>query len=140
VGTLVHCEHCGEGSGGALVGRAVLAGMLASNDQAKEMMAANGVKGFPATLGASAIAGFFASFMSLPFDYVKTQLQKQKALPDGTMPFKGFLDCCGKTMAEGGPLKFYTGFPTYYTRIAPHAMITLMILDKINVTMKENNM
>jgi len=65
---------------------------------------------------------------------------EQKAKPDGTMPFKGFLDCCAKTMAEGGPLKFYTGFPTYYTRIAPHAMITLLILDKINVTMKENNM
>jgi solute carrier family 25 oxoglutarate transporter 11 len=61
------------------------------------------------TLGASAIAGFFASFFSLPFDYVKTQLQKQKPLPDGTMPFKGFGDCCAKTLAAGGPLKFYTG-------------------------------
>ena len=49
-------------------------GMLASNDQAKEMMKENNITGFPATLGASAIAGFFASFFSLPFDYVKTQL------------------------------------------------------------------
>ena len=31
--------------------------------------------------GASAIAGFFASFFSLPFDYVKTQMQKQKPDP-----------------------------------------------------------
>ena len=111
-------------------------GMLASNDQAKEVMRDNGITGFPATLGASAIAGFFASFFSLPFDYVKTQLQKQKPLPDGSMPFKGFLDCCGKTMASGGPLKFYTGFPTYYVRIAPHAMFTLIILDQINSTQK----
>ncbi|CRK33834.1 hypothetical protein BN1708_019316, partial [Verticillium longisporum] len=29
------------------------------------------------TLAASAIAGFFASFFSLPFDFVKTRLQKQ---------------------------------------------------------------
>ncbi|KAJ4293920.1 putative mitochondrial 2-oxoglutarate/malate carrier protein [Collariella sp. IMI 366227] len=29
------------------------------------------------TLSASAIAGFFASFFSLPFDFVKTRLQKQ---------------------------------------------------------------
>ena len=56
--------------------------MLASNDQAKEMMKANNITGFPATLGASAIAGFFASFFSPPFDYGKTQLQKQKPLPD----------------------------------------------------------
>ena len=97
-------------------------GMLASNDQAKEMLAAQGVTGAPNVFGASAIAGFFASFFSLPFDYVKTQLQKQQPLADGTMPFKGALDCAAKTFASGGPLKFYTGFPTFYVRIAPHAM------------------
>jgi len=100
----------------------------------------NGITGFPATLGASAIAGFFASFFSLPFDYVKTQLQKQKKLPDGTMPFKGFGDCVSKTFAAGGPLKFYTGFPTYYVRIAPHAMLTLILLDNINLFQKSNGM
>lgn len=133
-----------DGVGGLFVGASTTAvramalnmGMLASNDQAKEMMKENGITGFPATLGASSIAGFFASFFSLPFDYVKTQLQKQKPLPDGTMPFKGFGDCVAKTMAEGGPLKFYTGFPTYYVRIAPHAMFTLIILDQINAAQK----
>ena len=133
-----------EGVGGLFVGASTTAvramalnmGMLASNDQAKEMMKDNGITGFPATLGASSIAGFFASFFSLPFDYVKTQLQKQKPLPDGTMPFKGFGDCVAKTMASGGPLKIYTGFPTYYVRIAPHAMFTLIILDQINATQK----
>ena len=115
-------------------------GMLASNDQAKEMMKENGITGFTATLGASSIAGFFASFFSLPFDYVKTQLQKRKPLPDGTLPFKGFGDCCAKTMAAGGPLKFYTGFPTYYVRIAPHAMFTLILLDQINVMQKSAGM
>jgi solute carrier family 25 oxoglutarate transporter 11 len=133
-----------DGPAGLFVGASTTAvramalnmGMLASNDQAKEMLDANGITGFPKTLGASAIAGFFASFFSLPFDYVKTQLQKQKPLPDGTMPFKGFMDCCGKTMASGGPLKFYTGFPTYYVRIAPHAMFTLIILDQINAFQK----
>ena len=82
----------------------------------------------------------FASFFSLPFDYVKTQLQKQKPLPAGTLPFKGFGDCCAKTMAAGGPLKFYTGFPTYYVRIAPHAMFTLILLDQINSMQKSAGM
>jgi solute carrier family 25 oxoglutarate transporter 11 len=134
-----------EGIGGLFTGAgttsiramALNMGMLASNDQAKEMMKENGITGFTATLGASSIAGFFASFFSLPFDYVKTQLQKQKPLPDGTLPFKGFGDCCAKTMAAGGPLKFYTGFPTYYVRIAPHAMFTLILLDQINVHAEE---
>jgi len=84
-------------------------GMLASNDQAKEALQAAGVTGLPQVFGASAIAGFFASFFSLPFDYVKTQLQKMQPLPDGSMPYKGALDCASKTMASGGPLKFYTG-------------------------------
>ena len=69
--------------------------------------------------------------MSLPFDFVKTQLQKQQPLPDGTMPFKGMVDCFSKTVAEGGVLKLWTGFPTYYVRIAPHCMITLVALDCI---------
>merc|ERR1711977_680250 len=96
-------------------------GMLASNDQAKEMLDAYGVTGAPKIVGASAIAGFFASAFSLPFDYVKTQMQKQKPNPDGTMPYSSSMNCVTKTLAEHGPLRFYAGFPTYYIRIAPHS-------------------
>lgn len=73
------------------------------------------------TLTASAIAGFFASFFSLPFDFVKTRLQKQTKGPDGKLPYKGMFDCFKKVAAEEGPLRFYRGFSTYYVRIAPHA-------------------
>lgn len=71
--------------------------------------------------GASAIAGFFASFFSLPFDFIKTRLQKQSRGPDGQFPYKGFFDCAGKVVRDEGPLRFYRGFGTYYVRIAPHA-------------------
>ena len=71
--------------------------------------------------GASAIAGFFASFFSLPFDFIKTRLQKQSKLPDGTYPYKGFLDCAKKVVKDEGLMRFYRGFGTYYVRIAPHA-------------------
>ena len=51
----------------------------------------------------------------MPFDYVKTMLQKQKVDPaTGKLPYSGMADCAIKTFAEGGPLKFYTGFPTCY--------------------------
>jgi len=73
------------------------------------------------TLTASAIAGFFASFFSLPFDFVKTRLQKQQKGPDGQLPYKGMVDCFKKVAAEEGALRFYRGFSTYYVRIAPHA-------------------
>lgn len=71
--------------------------------------------------GASAIAGFFASFFSLPFDFIKTRLQKQSRGPDGKLPYKGFFDCAKQVVQKEGTLRFYRGFGTYYVRIAPHA-------------------
>jgi solute carrier family 25 oxoglutarate transporter 11 len=73
------------------------------------------------TLSASAIAGFFASFFSLPFDFVKTRLQKQSRGPDGKLPYKGMMDCFAQVARREGLLRFYRGFGTYYVRIAPHA-------------------
>ncbi|KAL8656113.1 MAG: hypothetical protein Q9226_002772 [Calogaya cf. arnoldii] len=73
------------------------------------------------TMTASAIAGFFASFFSLPFDFVKTRLQKQQKAPDGSLPYKGMADCFRKVARDEGILRFYRGFGTYYVRIAPHA-------------------
>lgn len=112
-------------------------GMLASNEQAKEMLKQAGFQGAPVTFGASAIAGFFASFFSLPFDFVKTQMQKQQPLPDGTLTYKNSVDCAMQTLTKHGPMRFYAGFPTYYVRIAPHAMITLIALDALKEMQKK---
>lgn len=76
------------------------------------------------TFAASAIAGFFASFLSLPFDFIKTRLQKQQRDPKtGQLPYKGVLDCARKVVRDEGWLRFYRGFGTYYVRIAPHALV-----------------
>ena len=74
--------------------------------------------------GASAVSGFFASACSLPFDYVKTQIQKMQPDANGKYPYTGSLDCAMKTFKSGGPFKFYTGFPVYCVRIAPHVMVS----------------
>lgn len=73
------------------------------------------------TLTASAVAGFFASFFSLPFDFVKTRLQKQSKGPDGKLPYRSMIDCFSKVAKQEGLGRFYRGFGTYYVRIAPHA-------------------
>lgn len=89
------------------------------------------------TFAASAIAGFFASFLSLPFDFVKTRLQKQQKNPvTGELPYKGVLDCARKVIKDEGWLRFYRGFGTYYVRIAPHAMVTLIVADYLNLITK----
>lgn len=110
-------------------------GMLGGNSIAKDFLSDTvglGKKSDPLVIfGASAIAGFFASAFSLPFDFVKTQIQKQKPDANGKLPYKSGMDCAAKMLAEGGPLRFYAGFPTYYMRIAPHAMITLIVQDQV---------
>ncbi len=42
------------------------------------------------------MAGFLASFLSLPFDNAKTKMQKMKPGPDGKLPYKNILDCVTK--------------------------------------------
>nr|POF20128.1 putative mitochondrial 2-oxoglutarate/malate carrier protein [Quercus suber] len=107
-------------------------GQLAFFSEAKSQLKETSLGPRAQTLTASAIAGFFASFFSLPFDFVKTRLQKQSKGPDGKFPYKGMFDCFGKVIREEGPLRFYRGFSTYYVRIAPHAMLTLLVADYLN--------
>ena len=76
--------------------------------------------------GASMISAVATSCASLPFDNIKTKLQKMKRAPDGTMPYKGFVDCAVKTAANEGILGFWAGLPTFYFRVGPHTIITLL--------------
>jgi len=121
--------------GGPTVVRAMALnmGMLASNDQAKEMIEAAGFEkgGSVSVIGGASIAGFFASACSLPFDFIKTRLQKMTPNPDGSMPYKGPIDCAMQTLRNEGPLTFYTGFSTYIVRIAPHVVFTLVFMDAL---------
>lgn len=49
-----------------------------------------------------------------------------KKLPDGTMPYRGILDCAKKTFVNEGIFGFWAGLPTYYFRVGPHSVITLL--------------
>ncbi|KAL5118612.1 putative mitochondrial 2-oxoglutarate/malate carrier protein [Pleosporales sp. CAS-2024a] len=111
-------------------------GQLAFFSEAKNQLKATHMSPRSQTLTASAVAGFFASFLSLPFDFIKTRLQKQTRAPDGTLPYKGMFDCFKKVTAEEGLLRFYRGFGTYYVRIAPHAMVTLIVADYLGFITK----
>lgn len=67
---------------------------------------------------AACVAGFFASFFSLPFDFVKTRLQRQTK--GDAVQYKGLTDTFVHVAKEEGLLRFYRGFGTYFLRIAPH--------------------
>lgn len=78
------------------------------------------------TIAASMVSGIAACFLSLPFDNVKTKLQKMKKGVDGKMPYNGIIDCMKKTAGKEGAAKLWVGITTYYFRVAPHAIISLV--------------
>ncbi|KAH6829819.1 Mitochondrial substrate carrier family protein [Perilla frutescens var. hirtella] len=107
-------------------------GMLASYEQSQEFFKNSvGLGETTTVVCASSVSGFFAAACSLPFDYVKTQIQKMQPDAEGKYPYTSSLDCVRKTLRNAGPLRFYTGFPVYCVRIAPHVMMTWIFLNQI---------
>lgn len=47
----------------------------------------------------------------------------------GNLPYKGFGDCFVKTFQREGIRGYYVGFPTFFTRVAPHAIVSLLVID-----------
>jgi len=138
-----------EGVGGLFAGAGPTAtramalnlGMLSGNQVATQQLKELGLTGNTLAFTSSAIAGFLASAFSLPFDFVKTQMQKQKPDPvTGELPFSSSIQCAMATLKEGGPMRFYAGFPTFYVRIAPHAMITLLAQKQLQGFWKSQGM
>jgi solute carrier family 25 oxoglutarate transporter 11 len=132
-----------EGVGGMFKGcgpvvvraMALNVGMLASHDQALDSLKQYTDNKWIPQVGAKLCSGFFASAFSLPFDFVKTRIQKQKPDANGVLPYKNSMDCVAKVIKQEGPTAFYRGFVTYYARIAPHVMITLVVYDALKAAL-----
>lgn len=109
-----------------LRGMAMNVGQLSAYDEAKEMFSTHVFHdadhhhpSLQTQMAAACVAGFTASFFSLPFDLLKSRLQ------DGSK-YKGILDCATHVLRNEGFTAFWTGFGSYYMRTAPHAMIILL--------------
>ena len=75
---------------------------------------------------ASMMSAFCTAFFSLPFDNIKTKMQKQKPNAAGELAYKSMPDCIAKSIAKEGLTGLWAGLPTYYFRVGPHAVIVLM--------------
>ncbi len=104
-------------------------GMLAPYEEAKQRLRKYWGDSYKTFGAASFIAGFLAAFLCLPFDNVKTKVQKMKPGPDGKLPYTGFFDAFRKSIAREGVTKLWVGFPVFYVRIGGHAMLTLLFSD-----------
>jgi len=107
-------------------------GMLATYDEAKEMLTTVMGEGQVTNMGSSVIAGVVAATATLPFDMLKTRIQKQVPDATGKLPYKGMPDAAIKIVKSEGPLALYKGWVTFCVRVAPHAIITLLTIEQIN--------
>ena len=103
--------------------------MLATFDEAKERLkrAFPQMSNMQISIYGSFISACFVAVGALPMDNVKTKLQNQSAGPDGKLPYSGMIDCIGKSVAKEGPAGLWSGLPTFYFRVAPHVVITLIV-------------
>lgn len=108
---------------------AVNLSMLVTFDVAKAKLESIYGKGHFVTFGATFISGAFTAFCSLPFDNLKTKLQKQTKNEKGEYQYKNLRDCIRKSIQREGMLGLWTGLPTFYCRVAPHAMFTLLFAE-----------
>ena len=80
---------------------------------------------------ASLISSVFCSCGVLPFDNVRTKLQSMAPNEHGVMPYKGIADCFIKSMRFEGITGLWAGLPTFYCRVGPHAVITLLTMEAL---------
>lgn len=111
-------------------------GMLATYDQTKETLAGYMSSPELIKISSSVISGIVAATITLPFDLIKTRIQRMQPLPDGSFPYAGVMDCAYKTTTHEGVFALWKGWGTFCVRVAPHAVITLLCMDSLNITYK----
>lgn len=91
------------------------------------------------SITASLVAGGCAALLSLPFDNIKTKLQKMKKNAQGELPYKGVADCLMKSVKNEGAARLWVGLSTYYFRVAPHAIVSLVCNDFLRSLVPKKN-
>jgi solute carrier family 25 oxoglutarate transporter 11 len=115
------------GGTGPTVARACLlnAGQLGVYSQAKEALQ-DYMSGIPLQFCASLVAAVAAVGMSCPADVVKTRLQNQ--VPG---QYAGVADCVTVLLKQEGILALWKGFGPATVKVAPHSVISFIILDNL---------
>lgn len=109
-------------------------GMLVPYEKCKSLLAPYLGQTYTNYIISSGIAGFGAAVCALPFDNAKVKLQKQTPGPDGKLPYKGLINCMGKTLAKEGLKGYWAGFWTFYSFIFPQTVMILLINDFLRIT------
>jgi len=98
-------------------------GELTTYDSAKKAIVVHTGDNLLCHLCSAICSGFVASLCSTPADVAKSRIMSQTALPDGTMPYSGTLDCWRKVVANEGFLALYKGFIPGWLRLGPWQLV-----------------
>jgi len=98
-------------------------GELTTYDSAKKAIVLHTGDNLLCHLCSAICSGFVASLCSTPADVAKSRIMSQSALPDGTMPYSGTLDCWRKVVANEGFLALYKGFIPGWLRLGPWQLV-----------------
>ena len=101
--------------------------MLVPYEKCKSLLAPYLGKGKKNNIISSAIAGFSAAICALPLDNAKVKLQKQIPGPNGSLPYKGLIDCMKKTFLKEGIKGYWVGFWTFYSFVFPQTVMLLLM-------------
>lgn len=110
--------------------RAVLinAGQLAVYSEAKEQLAVTfQLKGIPLQFCASLVSAVAAVALSCPADVLKSRMQNSRV-----GEFSGIVECASSLLKNEGPLAFWKGYTPAVVKLAPHTVISFIILDNLS--------
>ena len=111
------------------VARACLlnAGQLGVYSEAKEVLQQHSpLQGIPLQFCSSMISAVAAVTLSCPADVIKTRLQNQQP-----GQYAGVTDCVSTLLRTEGVLALWKGFGPAVIKLAPHSVISFIILDNL---------
>ena len=71
------------------------------------------------------------AFFSIPFDSVKTQLQRMQANEAGVLPYTGPLDCTSKLVRAEGIRRLWVGGMPWALRVGPILTIQWLVIEQL---------
>lgn len=118
-----------EGAG-ATIARAVMinAGQLAVYSEAKEVLGSQlQLEGLVLQFSSSLVSATVAVALSCPADVLKSRLQNMRP-----GQFRGVMDCASQLVKNEGVLALWKGYTPAVIKLAPHTVISFVILDNLS--------
>lgn len=108
-------------------------GELTTYDTAKGYFVTIFGDNFKCHLCSAVCSGFFASLCSTPADVAKSRIMNQAKNADGSVLYRGTVDCWVKTVQSEGLLALYKGFLPGWMRLGPWQLVFWCTYEQLRI-------